>query len=235
MQFIGIKSLLFLSLIICGLSLSALMADEAVEWKAVHRTLAQYSDEIAQSKKDLEELGKQKSTVLSSPRSTSHEDRELANVRPQNEDAKAEKLRIEIRSLEAKVDRTIKKKDFLIQYKTNLQNTQQLDTQLQTYQVEISQNEKALKTVEVKIAELSKTCSKCKLSLLVNSRQPASGSENVREFQELLYRRNQLQDQIEILQIRTEALRELRNADKGVQSTEQFHRLDKAKPFELMR
>jgi len=237
MKMSGTNKYLIVALGTFGVALTSVVWAENDETTTnfIDEGIQKYSTEIQASKSKLSELRDQKRELAD--QLAANEGRDVAksgdssvvDARHQNLEA----VNSNISLAESKIERSVKKKDYLIANKQKLYNSNALGRLYSENEKVMDDVEGSLKPLRAELNKIAENCKECKLTLLASERAPASRSSQVEAFKQKLKERNEMEERLESLKIQHEALLDLHTIYQGHEAIEHPNLLFRGKNVEL--
>lgn len=202
MALTGYRSLVLAAFGVLILTLTSVFGGDGAPTWAAHTTLLKRYQVAAQGYRDeLKYLSDRKKDLYGMDRSPASNGTNPADA--------VAAVNLEILAAEAKLQKLLKKSDYLLAAKRELTDEETLKKASRELKRDIQQTEHDLKQITDKIEKLAKACKDCKLTPLVPDRELASKNKQQKEYHELSHQRAQLEDRLDNYRLREEALRDL--------------------------
>ena len=224
---------------VIGLSISAIsQAAEQETWSVVDEAMNESAEQVDGLKGKLTELRDEKTHLFNETFAFSNEDRAVAKEpKPQNnaQEAQLAEVNTAIHATESKIDRGVKKQDYLKIVKTQLRDEDSLEKSLGEVDHSISNLQHDLRPIETRMHDLAQSCKECKAVLISLDREPSSENTQLHEFRELMRKRNQIENFIDSYNLQLEALRDVKAYHNGQEAVLHPHRFTGGRPLEFSK
>jgi hypothetical protein len=224
MRFSSIQKHLLVALATFGVALTSIVwAENEDANPIVDEGVLKYSTEIQSSKDKLADLRNRKQELAE--KLSSSQRREVAKDSSSDSRDPLEGVNRDITAVEERIERAVKKKDYLIANKQQLTTSDLIEKRYSENEKTMEEVESRLHVLNTKLNKTAESCKECKLAMLTDQRLPASDSKTLETFKQQLRERNDLEEHQDSLRIEHETLMDLHTIHMGQESVDHPNRV----------